>query len=103
MYFIRQTTYSVGKFGHIGTQLVRSGVTAIEIRPAVIRVDVSVTRFLEAFVNNGVGGFHDLGLVDVAAICVPGIPSHRRNAADATFEGMREGDGGKNGEEEICG
>jgi hypothetical protein len=70
MNLVRSTAHAVGELGEVGHQPARDGVAALHFRPAVVEHDVLVPSVLEAEVDHGVGGLHDLRLVDVAEVGV---------------------------------
>ena len=71
----REAANAVREFVVVRPQLLRRRVAAVDVLPAVVRVDVVVSRLQEAAVAQVVGGLEDLVLGDVAVVGVLGTVS----------------------------
>jgi hypothetical protein len=90
MDLVRSTAHAVGELGEVGHQPARDGVAALHLRPAVVEHNVLVPCVLEAEVDHGVGGLHDLCLVDVAEVGVLSMLSVRTRFAFVVLSGFDE-------------
>lgn len=82
MDLIRGTTHAIRELLGIRHQSASDRITVISHRPTVVENDVLVPGVLEAQVDNGIRGLHDLGLVHIAEVCVlamMSVPAIREN------------------------
>lgn len=70
MDFVGGAAHSVRELGGVGHESAGDRVAALHLRPAIVEHNVFVTGVFEAEIDHGVGGLHDLCLVDIAEVCV---------------------------------